>query len=54
MICFLMMSLLQMYIKNHPDVVIIDPLESVHKLFDRTISYQIMKECEISEEGMVA
>ena len=41
-----------MYIKEHPEVIIIDPLESVHKLFDRTTSYQIMKECEILEEGL--
>ena len=26
-------------------------MESVRKLFDRTTSYQIMKECEILEEG---
>lgn len=43
---------LEMYIKEHPEVIIIDPLESVHKLFDRTTSYQIMKECEILEEGV--
>ena len=41
-----------MYIKDHPEVIIIDPIESVHKLFDRTTSYQIMKECEILEEGL--
>lgn len=43
---------LEMYIKDHPEVIIIDPIESVHKLFDRTTSYQIMKECEILEEGV--
>ncbi|XP_078349597.1 inositol-tetrakisphosphate 1-kinase-like isoform X2 [Oculina patagonica] len=43
---------LEMYIKDHPEVIVIDPMESVHKLFDRTTSYQIMKECEILEEGV--
>ena len=42
---------LQMYINDHPEVIVIDPMESVRKLFDRTTSYQIMKECEILEEG---
>ena len=41
-----------MYIKDHPEVIVIDPMESVRKLFDRTTSYQIMKECEILEEGL--
>ena len=41
-----------MYIKDHPEIIIIDPMESIHKLFDRTKSYQIMKECEILEEGL--
>lgn len=41
-----------MYIKDHPEIIIIDPMESIHKLFDRTTSYQIMKECEILEEGL--
>lgn len=41
----------QMYIKDHPEVMVIDPMESVRKLFDRTTSYQIMKECEILDEG---
>ncbi|KAJ7365305.1 Inositol-tetrakisphosphate 1-kinase [Desmophyllum pertusum] len=45
---------LEMYIKNHPEVIVIDPMESIHKLFDRTTSYQIMKECEILEEGVRA
>lgn len=42
----------EMYIKDHPEIIIIDPMESIHKLFDRTTSYQIMKECEILEEGV--
>jgi len=41
-----------MYAKNHPGVIIVDPLEPVCSLLDRTRSYQVMKECEIiSEEG---
>lgn len=42
----------EMYINDHPEVIVIDPMESVRKLFDRTTSYQIMKECEILEEGV--
>ena len=41
----------QMYINDHPEIIVIDPMESVQKLFDRITSYQIMKECEILEEG---
>jgi len=42
-----------MYAKNHPGVIIVDPLEPVCSLLDRTRSYQVMKECEIiSEEGI--
>ena len=41
-----------MYTKDHPEVILIDPMESVRKLFDRTMSYEIMKECEILEEGL--
>ena len=40
-----------MYINDHPEIIVIDPMESVQKLFDRITSYQIMKECEILEEG---
>ena len=40
-----------MYLKDHPEVMVIDPMESIRKLFDRTTSYRIMKECEILEEG---
>jgi len=43
---------LEMYTKDHPEVILIDPMESVRKLFDRTMSYEIMKECEILEEGV--
>lgn len=43
---------LEIYIKDHPEVIVIDPMESVSKLFDRTTSYRIMKECEILEEGV--
>ena len=46
------MQQFQMYAKNHPGVIIVDPLEPVCSLLDRTRSYQVMKECEIiSEEG---
>lgn len=41
----------EMYINDHPEIIVIDPMESVRKLFDRITSYQIMKECEILEEG---
>lgn len=47
-----MLKGLEMYIKDHPEVMVIDPMESVRKLFDRTTSYQIMKECEILDEGV--
>ncbi|KAK2568859.1 Inositol-tetrakisphosphate 1-kinase [Acropora cervicornis] len=44
-------DLIEMYINDHPEIIVIDPMESVQKLFDRITSYQIMKECEILEEG---
>ena len=44
----------QLYAKDHPGVILLDPLEPVCNLLDRTRSYQVMKECAItSEKGII-
>lgn len=50
---FFTFSWSQLYFADHPEVIVLDPLDSVRKLCDRTQSYQIMKECEILEDGKI-
>ena len=44
------MQQFQLYVKDHPGVILLDPLEPVCSLLDRTRSYQVMKECEFTSE----
>ncbi|KAK3750020.1 hypothetical protein QZH41_008655 [Actinostola sp. cb2023] len=43
---------LENYLKCNPDIRVLDPLECVQKLFDRLVSYQVMKQCEFEEDGI--
>lgn len=50
-----MLQGIKLYAKDHPGVILLDPLEPVCNLLDRTRSYQVMKECAItSEKGIRA
>lgn len=44
-----MIEEVEMYIKNHPEVAVIDPLENVHKLLDRYVSYRIIHESDLED-----
>jgi len=35
----------QEYVSRHSDVVVIDPLENIMKLFDRHQQYNLVKQC---------
>jgi hypothetical protein len=39
------------YIKDHPEVAIIDPLDSFRKLLDRYQSYSIIHNSDLKEAG---
>ena len=43
----------QTFIADHPEVAVIDPIESVRLLSDRSVYYPIMRECEIKDAGTV-
>ncbi|EDO36566.1 predicted protein [Nematostella vectensis] len=45
---------LKVYLQAHPQVKVLDPLDSVEKLCDRVISYKVMKQCEIQDNGWKA
>ena len=36
---------IQEYVLRHRDVVVIDPLENIMKLFDRNQQYNLVKQC---------
>jgi len=38
-------SVVQEYVSRHSDVIVIDPLESIMKLFDRHQQYNLVKHC---------
>ncbi|PIK60119.1 putative inositol-tetrakisphosphate 1-kinase [Apostichopus japonicus] len=40
-----MMSNLQEYVRKHPHVIVLDPINAVRKLMDRHQSYQIIQDC---------
>jgi len=39
------LSAVQEYVARHSDVIVIDPLESIMKLFDRHQQYNLVKHC---------
>ncbi|CAB4001226.1 Inositol-tetrakisphosphate 1-kinase [Paramuricea clavata] len=41
---------IETFIGDHPEVVVIDPIESVRLLSDRSVYYPIMRECEFKDE----
>ncbi|XP_028396256.1 inositol-tetrakisphosphate 1-kinase-like [Dendronephthya gigantea] len=41
---------IETFIADHPEVVVIDPVESVRLLSDRSAYYPIMRQCEIKDE----
>lgn len=44
-----MIEEVETYIKNHPEVAVIDPLENVYKLLDRYVSYRIIHESDLED-----
>lgn len=46
-----MLGYVEDYIKSHPEVVIIDPLENVRKLLDRYISYRVIHDSDLDKIG---
>ena len=38
---------------NHPETVILDPLENVRKLMDRYKQYKLIDDSELAREGML-
>ncbi|XP_070578257.1 inositol-tetrakisphosphate 1-kinase-like isoform X2 [Ptychodera flava] len=42
------LELVQDYIRSHPTVIVIDPLQSVRKLLNRHISYKLVQDCSVS------
>lgn len=44
-----MIEEVETYIRNHPEVAVIDPLENVHKLLDRYVSYRIIHESDLED-----
>lgn len=40
-----MMTNLQEYVRKHPHVIVLDPINAVRKLMDRYQSYQLIQEC---------
>ncbi|XP_073980325.1 inositol-tetrakisphosphate 1-kinase-like isoform X2 [Rhodnius prolixus] len=44
-----MLGYVEDYIKSHPEVVIIDPLENVRKLLDRYISYRVIHDSDLDK-----
>ncbi|KDR10607.1 Inositol-tetrakisphosphate 1-kinase [Zootermopsis nevadensis] len=47
-----MMCNVESYIKDHPEVSIIDPLDNVHKLLDRYQAYSIIHNSDLEEAGV--
>jgi hypothetical protein len=41
----------ELYIKDHPEVAIIDPLDNVHKVLDRYQTYSIIHNSDLEEAG---
>ncbi|XP_064621282.1 inositol-tetrakisphosphate 1-kinase-like isoform X2 [Lineus longissimus] len=39
----------QNYIMNHPEIVVIDPVENIRKLMDRGNQYRIVQECQFGQ-----
>jgi len=46
-----MISHVESYIKDHPEVAIIDPLDNVRKLLDRYRSYSIIHNSDLEKAG---
>jgi hypothetical protein len=46
-----MITNVESYIKDHPEVAIIDPLDNVRKLLDRYQSYSIIHNSDLEEAG---
>lgn len=44
-----MLGYVEDYIKSHPEVVIIDPLENVRKLLDRYLSYRVIHDSDLDK-----
>ncbi|KAK9511801.1 hypothetical protein O3M35_000393 [Rhynocoris fuscipes] len=44
-----MLSYVEDYIKSHPEVVIIDPIENVRKLLDRYLSYRVVHDSDLDK-----
>ena len=41
----------QKYFNEHPEMVVIDPIDKVQKVLDRYEQYKIIQECHLAEEG---
>ena len=37
----------QSYVKSHPEVVVVDPIENILMLLDRRKQYEYVRECDI-------
>jgi len=46
-----MMARLESYVKDHPEVAIIDPLDNAQKLLDRYQSYSIIHNSDLGKAG---
>jgi hypothetical protein len=46
-----MMARLESYIKDHPEVAVIDPLDNAQKLLDRYQAYSIIHSSDLGKAG---
>lgn len=46
-----MIEHVECYIRRHPEIAVIDPLENVRKLLDRYISYRVIHDSNLEDIG---